>query len=59
MDATHWQLADSQDVEILNLEDDHSRFFLASVAFPTVKAADVVHVMLGSWRRECRSAEAR
>jgi transposase InsO family protein len=44
MDATHWQLADGQDVEILNLEDDHSRFFLASVAFPTVKAADVVQV---------------
>jgi hypothetical protein len=32
MDATHWQLANGQDVEILNLEDDHSRFFLASVA---------------------------
>src|ERR1700694_453451 len=44
MDATHWLLADGQDVEILNLEDDHSRFFLASVAFPTVKAADVVQV---------------
>lgn len=44
MDPTHWQLANGQDVEILNLEDDHSRFFLASVAFPTVKAADVVQV---------------
>jgi Integrase core domain len=44
MDATHWQLANGQDVEILNLEDDHSRFLLASVAFPTVKAADVVQV---------------
>jgi len=44
MDATHWQLSDGTDVEILNLEDDHSRFFLASVAFPTVKAVDVVQV---------------
>jgi transposase InsO family protein len=44
MDATHWQLADGQGVEILNLEDDHSRFFLASVAFASVKAADVVQV---------------
>ena len=41
-DATHWQLADNTDVEILNLIDDHSRFCLASVAFRTVKAADVL-----------------
>lgn len=41
-DATHWQLADGSDVEILNLIDDHSRFCLASVAFRTVKAADVL-----------------
>jgi transposase InsO family protein len=41
-DATHWQLADGRDVEILNLIDDHSRFCLASVAFPTVKAPDVL-----------------
>jgi transposase InsO family protein len=41
-DATHWQLADGREVEILNLIDDHSRFCLASVAFPTVKAADVL-----------------
>ncbi len=41
-DATHWQLADGSQVEILNLIDDHSRFCLASVAFPTVKAADVL-----------------
>ncbi len=41
-DATHWQLADGGDVEILNLIDDHSRLALACVAFPTVKAPDVL-----------------
>jgi transposase InsO family protein len=41
-DATHWLLADGSEVEILNLIDDHSRLVLASVAFPTIKAADVV-----------------
>ena len=43
-DATHWSLADGSAVEILNLIDDHSRLLLASVAFTTVKAADVVTV---------------
>jgi transposase InsO family protein len=41
-DATHWLLADGSEVEILNLIDDHSRLALASVSFPTIKAADVV-----------------
>ena len=41
-DATEWRLADSSKVEILNLIDDHSRLCLASVAVPTVKAADAV-----------------
>ena len=41
-DATHWLLADGTDVEILNLIDDHSRLLLASDAYPTIKAADVV-----------------
>ena len=41
-DATHWLLADGSEVEILNLIDDHSRLVLASVSFPTIKAADVV-----------------
>jgi transposase InsO family protein len=41
-DSTHWLLADGSDVEILNLVDDHSRFCLASVAFRTVKAPDVL-----------------
>jgi transposase InsO family protein len=43
-DITHWRLADGTDVEILNTIDDHSRLFLASQAFSTVKAPDVVDV---------------
>jgi transposase InsO family protein len=43
-DATHWLLADGSEVEILNLIDDHSRLVVASVTFPTIKAADVVQV---------------
>jgi transposase InsO family protein len=43
-DATHWTLADGATIEILNLVDDHSRLALASVAFATVKAQDVVEV---------------
>jgi transposase InsO family protein len=43
-DATEWHLANSSKVEILNLIDDHSRLCLASVAVPTVKAADAVHM---------------
>ena len=42
VDATPWQLADGRPVEILNFEDDHSRLFLASRAFPSVRAGDVV-----------------
>jgi transposase InsO family protein len=43
-DITHWQLADGQHAEILNMIDDHSRLFLASRTFSTVKAKDVVDV---------------
>ena len=43
-DVTHWPLAGAEHAEILNMLDDHSRLFLASRAFPTVKAADVVDV---------------
>lgn len=43
-DATEWHLADSTKVEILNLIDDHSRLCLASVALPSVKAADAVEM---------------
>ena len=43
-DATHWALADSSAVEILNVIDDHSRVLVAAVPLRTVKAADVVAV---------------
>jgi transposase InsO family protein len=43
-DITHWRLAGERHVEVLNMLDDHSRLFLASRAYPTVKAADVVDV---------------
>ncbi len=41
-DTTHWRLADGTEVEILNVLDDHSRLLVASRAFVTTKAADVV-----------------
>jgi transposase InsO family protein len=47
-DATPWQLEDNSPVEILNFLDDHSRLHLASTAFLTVKAGDVVHVFNGA-----------
>ncbi|MGC1165070.1 MAG: IS481 family transposase, partial [Solirubrobacterales bacterium] len=43
-DVTHWPLVGAGHAEILNMIDDHSRLFVASRAFPTVKAADVVDV---------------
>jgi transposase InsO family protein len=47
-DITHWRLAGGGDVEILNMLDDHSRLFLASRAYSTLKAADVVDVFRGA-----------
>jgi transposase InsO family protein len=41
-DITHWHLAAGEHAEILNFIDDHSRLFLASDAYPTTKAQDVV-----------------
>jgi transposase InsO family protein len=41
-DVTHWHLKDGEHAEILNIIDDHSRLLLASEAYPTVKAQDVV-----------------
>jgi transposase InsO family protein len=51
IDATHWSLAGERSVEILNMIDDHSRLVVASVAFDTVKAADVVAVFHGAAQR--------
>jgi len=41
LDITHWTIADSTDVEILNIIDDHSRLCLASDTLPVFKAHDV------------------
>jgi transposase InsO family protein len=49
-DITHWQLADGTGVEILNIEDDHSRLDLVSDARVSTSAQDV----LGSFRRAFR-----
>jgi transposase InsO family protein len=43
-DITHWHLSGAEHVEIMNMIDDHSRLFLASRAFTTTKAQDVVDV---------------
>jgi len=51
VDATPWQLADGTAVELLNFEDDRSRLFLNSTAFPTIKAADVVHAFYAASNR--------
>jgi transposase InsO family protein len=51
-DVTHWVLADGTEVEILNVLDDHSRLLVASRAFVTTKAADVVetfHQAAATW----------
>ena len=41
-DITHWQLADGEHAEILNVIDDHSRLFICSHAYSYVNARDVV-----------------
>jgi transposase InsO family protein len=43
MDVTHWPLANGNDVEILNIIDDHSRLCVAAKAFRVVTAHDVVN----------------
>jgi transposase InsO family protein len=50
-DMTHWALADGTGVEIVNVLDDHSRFCVASVAFPVTRAPDVAEVLLGAIER--------
>lgn len=37
-----WHLADDARVEILSFVDDHSRVFVASMAFSTVKAVNAL-----------------
>ncbi|HEX6325485.1 MAG TPA: integrase core domain-containing protein, partial [Jiangellaceae bacterium] len=50
-DITHWQLADGTGVEILNIEDDHSRLDIASDARLTTTGADVVTSFRRAFRR--------
>lgn len=50
-DTTHWQLADGTPVEILNVEDDHSRLDLASDARYTTTGDDVVTSLRRAFRR--------
>ena len=47
-DITHWWLAGRVEVEILNIVDDHSRLFVASVARPVYSAVDVVTDVLAA-----------
>jgi transposase InsO family protein len=41
-DITHWHLAGGAEAEILNVEDDHSRFLVGSDAREVFKSGDVV-----------------
>ena len=41
-DITHWTLANGREVEILNIEDDHSRLLTGATARGSFKAADIV-----------------
>jgi transposase InsO family protein len=50
-DLTHWQLADGTPVEILNIEDDHSRMDLVSDARVTTTGHDVVTSFRKAFRR--------
>jgi transposase InsO family protein len=50
-DLTHWHLADGTDVEILNIEDDHSRLDLASEARITTTGEDVRASFRKAFRR--------
>lgn len=51
-DTTHWQLADDTPVEILNIEDDHSRLDIASDARYTTTGEDVVASFHRAFRRQ-------
>jgi len=50
-DTTHWQLADGTGVEILNIEDDHSRLDIVSEARYTTGGDDVVASFRRAFRR--------
>jgi len=50
-DVTHWQLADDTEVEILNIEDDHSRLDICSDARVTTTGHNVVTSFRKAFRR--------
>jgi transposase InsO family protein len=50
-DITHWQLADGTEVEILNIEDDHSRLDVCSEARITTTGAQVLTSFRKAFRR--------
>jgi transposase InsO family protein len=50
-DATHWRLRGGSSVEIVNVLDDHSRLFIASVALPVATAAAVAGIFASACRR--------
>lgn len=50
-DVTHWRLADGTEVEILNIEDDHSRLAVASAVRRTTLAPDVAATFEEAFRR--------
>ena len=50
-DTTHWQLADGTGVEILNIEDDHSRLDIASDVRHSITGEDVVASFRRAFRR--------
>ena len=56
VDITQWPLASSTEVQIINMIDDHSRLLIASKAFATVRAPDVVGVFRGAARLHGRPA---
>ena len=47
-DFTHWRLADSTDVEILNWLDDHSRYLISCTAHTPVTGDDVVNTFIAA-----------
>jgi transposase InsO family protein len=50
-DITHWQLVDHTTVEVLNIEDDHSRLDVASTACTTFTESAVVTAFKQAFRR--------
>jgi transposase InsO family protein len=48
-DVTHWRLADTSEVEILDIIDDHSRAAIASIARSVTTSPDVVDTVTAAF----------